>query len=127
LSELRVIKKYPNRRLYDVRLSRYVTLQDIYRLLADQIEIKVLEQRSGRDITRLVLLQVLIDQEATASALLSDAFLTHLIRSYSAAEARAMAQHLERAIDMHLSAAAPPGVERVAQPRASVERPAFAP
>ena len=63
MSELRVIKKYPNRRLYDTVESRYITLDDVRRLVLGRIEFCVIDKRSQQDITRPVLLQVIADQE----------------------------------------------------------------
>jgi polyhydroxyalkanoate synthesis repressor PhaR len=122
VSELRLIKKYPNRRLYDVRLSTYITLQDIYRLLAEHIKIIVLEQPSGREITRSVLMQVLLEQEDTEAARLSDTFLRNLIRSYAATGASETAYHLEHALKMYLNSVSSPVAERLIQPRAIATR-----
>jgi hypothetical protein len=72
MSEPRLIKKYPNRRLYDTELSRYITIDDVRGLIAARTQPRIIEQRSGRDITRSVLLQVIAEQELGSSARLSD-------------------------------------------------------
>jgi polyhydroxyalkanoate synthesis repressor PhaR len=122
MNVLRLIKKYPNRRLYDTRLCTYITLQDIYGLLANNIEIKVLEQPSERDITRSVLMQVLVEQEQTEVARLSNTFLTDLIRSYAARGSSATAQHLEHTLEMSLASNSRSGAERATQPHAIATR-----
>ncbi len=95
MSEPRLIKKYPNRRLYDTQLSRYITLEDVRRLIAAETPVRVLEQRSGRDITRTVLLQVITEQEQGDGATLSEAFLTELIRAYGQVPPDGTKSHLE--------------------------------
>jgi polyhydroxyalkanoate synthesis repressor PhaR len=98
MTDTRIIKKYPNRRLYDTGLSRYVTLQDVRQLVADDVDFVVLEQRSGADITRSVLLQVIVEQEQNGGALLSRRFLSQVIRSYGSGSATQAAGHLERSM-----------------------------
>ena len=61
--ENRVIKKYPNRRLYDTTESKYVTLNDLKELVVNQISFTVVDKKTGDDITRNVLLQIIIEQE----------------------------------------------------------------
>ena len=63
MSEARVIKKYPNRRLYDTVESRYITLADIRRLVVDKIDFVVVDKKTQEDITRSILLQVIAEQE----------------------------------------------------------------
>ena len=82
MSEPRVIKKYPNRRLYDTVESRYITLADIRRLVVDRIEFVVIDKKSQEDITRSILLQVIAEQEHAGEPLMSRDFLSQIIRSY---------------------------------------------
>jgi len=63
MSEPRVIKKYPNRRLYDTVESRYITLADVRRLVVERIEFVVVDKKNNADITRSILLQVIAEQE----------------------------------------------------------------
>jgi polyhydroxyalkanoate synthesis repressor PhaR len=72
----RVIRKYPNRRLYDTVESRYVTLADVRRLFV------VLDRKTQQDITRSILLQVIAEQEGAGESLMSRDFLSQVIRSY---------------------------------------------
>ncbi len=67
MSDPRVIKKYPNRRLYDTVESRYITLADVRKLVVDRIDFVVIDKKSQNDITRSILLQVIADQEHTGS------------------------------------------------------------
>jgi len=80
--EPRVIRKYPNRRLYDTVESRYVTLADIRRLVVERIDFVVLDRKSQQDITRSILLQVIAEQEGGGESLMSRDFLSQVIRSY---------------------------------------------
>ena len=76
----RVIKKYPNRRLYDTEESRYITLADVRELVVDGVDFVVIDKKKGDDITRCILLQVICEQEANGSAVLSIDFLSDVIR-----------------------------------------------
>jgi polyhydroxyalkanoate synthesis repressor PhaR len=82
MSETRVIKKYPNRRLYDTVESRYITLADIRRLVVEKVDFVVVDKKSQEDITRTILLQVIAEQEHRTDPLLSREFLSQVIRSY---------------------------------------------
>ena len=100
MSEMRIIKKYPNRRLYDSVASRYITLADLRRLVVDRIEFKVVEKSSERDITSRVLLQVVADQEHGAEAMLGKDFLLQLIRSYGSAMGGRVRGYLEESLKL---------------------------
>ncbi len=78
----RVIRKYPNRRLYDTQESRYVTLSDIRDLVQDEQDVVVIDKKSGNDITRSILLQVIAEQEQNGGALISLDFLIDIIRRH---------------------------------------------
>ena len=82
MSELRVVKKYPNRRLYDTMESRYITLADIRNLVVKGTDFIVIERKSQEDITRSILLQVIAEQEHLGAPLMSREFLSEIIRSY---------------------------------------------
>jgi polyhydroxyalkanoate synthesis repressor PhaR len=73
-TESRVIKKYPNRRLYDTVESRYITLADIRRLVMDKVDFLVVDKKSQEDITRSILLQVIAEQEHAGEPLMSQDF-----------------------------------------------------
>ena len=78
----RVIRKYANRRLYDATASRHVTLEDIRRLIAGGERVQVLDDRSGEDLTRAVLLQIISEQEQFGAPVLSVQVLEGIIRFY---------------------------------------------
>ena len=82
MSEPRIIKKYPNRRLYDTVQSKYITLSDIRLLVLERIEFVVIDKKSQEDITRSILLQVIAEQEGAGESLMSRDFLSQVIRSY---------------------------------------------
>jgi polyhydroxyalkanoate synthesis repressor PhaR len=76
MSELRIIKKYPNRRLYDTVESRYITLEDVRRLVMERVDFSVVDKRTQQDITRQVLLQVIAELEQRNGTVLSQEFLS---------------------------------------------------
>jgi polyhydroxyalkanoate synthesis repressor PhaR len=80
MSEHRLIRKYVNRRLYDTTQSRYVNLDDLRELIIKGMELKVVEQATGMDITTPVMLQIIAEGERSGSALLSPEFLAGMIR-----------------------------------------------
>jgi polyhydroxyalkanoate synthesis repressor PhaR len=82
MSEPRVIKKYPNRRLYDTVESRYITLADVRRLVVERIDFIVVDKKNNTDITRSILLQVIAEQEHLAEPILSQELMVNVIRSY---------------------------------------------
>ena len=82
MSESRIIKKYPNRRLYDTVESRYITLADIRRLVIERVDFIVIDKKSQTDITRSILLQVIAEQEHGNQPIMSREFLSQVIRSY---------------------------------------------
>jgi polyhydroxyalkanoate synthesis repressor PhaR len=78
----RTIKKYANRRLYDTKASRHVTLEEVRTLIAAGESIKVVDDRTGEDITRTVLMQIIAEQEQSGGPLFTTALLEQLIRFY---------------------------------------------
>ena len=63
MSQVRIIKKYPNRRLYDTEISSYITLEDVRQLIVDREEFTVRDAKSGADLTRSVLMQIIAEHE----------------------------------------------------------------
>ena len=80
MSNIRIIKKYPNRRLYDTEQSRYITLSDIRDLIMKGLEFKVLDTNSGDDLTRSILLQIMLEDESGGEPLFSTNMLAQIIR-----------------------------------------------
>jgi polyhydroxyalkanoate synthesis repressor PhaR len=100
MSEPRVIKKYPNRRLYDTAESRYITLADIRKLVVDRVDFIVLDKKTQDDITRSILLQVIAEQEQQAEPAMSRDFLAQIIRSYGGALPGVMSSYLEQSMKL---------------------------
>ena len=100
MSEPRVIKKYPNRRLYDTTESRYITLTDIRRLVVERIDFVVIDKKSSEDITRSILLQVISESEEHAEPVMSRDFLAQVIRSYGGAMQGVMGSYLEQSLKL---------------------------
>jgi len=82
MAEPRIVKKYPNRRLYDTELSKYVALVDLRKLIHDGVDFKVIDSQSGADITRNILIQIITELEAGEEALFSTDRLIEIIRYY---------------------------------------------
>ena len=100
MSEPRVIKKYPNRRLYDTVESRYITLSDIRKLVVDRIEFVVIDKKTQEDITRSILLQVIAEQEHGGEPLMSRDFLSQVIRSYGGQMQGMIGSYLEQSLKL---------------------------
>jgi len=100
MSEPRVIKKYPNRRLYDTVESRYITLADIRRLVTEKVDFVVIDKKSQEDITRSILLQVISEQEHLGEPLMSQDFLSQVIRSYGGAMHGFVGSYLEQSLKL---------------------------
>src|ERR1700761_302528 len=103
MSELRTIKKYPNRRLYDTVESRYITLSDIRRLVIDRVDFVVIDKKSQEDITRSILLKVITEQEDGVEPLMSRDFLSQIIRSYGGAKQGMIGSYLEQSLKLFAS------------------------
>jgi polyhydroxyalkanoate synthesis repressor PhaR len=103
MSEPRIIKKYPNRRLYDTEESRYITLSDIRRLVVEKIDFVVVDKKSGKDITRSIMLQVISEQEQSGEPIMSRDFLSQIIRSYGGAMQGMVGGYLEQSLRLFMS------------------------
>ena len=103
MSEPRVIKKYPNRRLYDTVESRYITLADVRRLVVERIEFVVVDKKNNADITRSILLQVIAEQEHLAEPILSQDFMVNVIRAYGTNVQGLVSGHLEQNLKQIMS------------------------
>lgn len=91
----RVIKKYPNRRLYDTQTSAYVTLSDIKKLVMAQEAFKVVDAKTNEDLTRSILMQIILEEESAGMPIFSTESLKHIIRFYGHALQGVMAPFLE--------------------------------
>ena len=99
---VRVIKKYPNRRLYDTRISSYITIEDVRQLIVDGEEFEVRDAKSGEDLTRCVLLQIIAEHEQDGEPMLSTQLLSQIIRFYGDSLQGFMGSYLERSMQMFL-------------------------
>ena len=98
----RTIKKYANRRLYDTQASRHVTLEGIRQLVASGEDVLVMDDTTGQDITRSILLQVISEQEQGGRPILSADMLKHIIRFYGNPLQELMGGYLERSMDVFM-------------------------
>ncbi len=94
----RIIKKYPNRRLYDTETSAYITLTDVKQFVLDHQQFEVHDARSGEDLTRSILLQVILEEESGGVPMFSADMLANIIRYYGHSMQGLMGSYLERSI-----------------------------
>ena len=96
--QLRTIKKYPNRRLYDTANSGYITLADVKHMVLDGLEFQVVDAKSGEDLTRAILLQIILEEESGGLPMFSSSMLSQIIRFYGHAMQGMMGTYLEKNI-----------------------------
>ena len=101
-SAQRVIKKYPNRRLYDTTTSTYITLAEVKQLVMASENLVVRDAKTGEDITRSILLQIILEEEAGGAPMFSEAVLANIIRFYGHAMQGFMGSYLERSMQVFL-------------------------
>jgi polyhydroxyalkanoate synthesis repressor PhaR len=97
---IRVIKKYPNRRLYDTQASAYITLSEIRQLVMKSEPLVVRDAKTGDDLTRSILLQIILEEEAAGMPMFSEALLANLIRFYGHALQGYMGPFLEQQLQI---------------------------
>lgn len=100
MNDVRVIKKYPNRRLYDTRISRYITLEEVRQLVLSNARFRVEDKQTGADITRSILLQVIAEQEEGGNPIFSSELLIHIIRYYGDPMQGSISRYLELSIQL---------------------------
>jgi polyhydroxyalkanoate synthesis repressor PhaR len=98
----RLIKKYPNRRLYDTEESRYVTLAEVKGLVMNAISFRVIDSQNDADITRAILLQIIMEQEAGGHPLFTSAMLERFIRFYGNTAQAAFTIFLEQSLELFI-------------------------
>lgn len=96
----RVIKKYPNRRLYDTSASAYITLAEVKQLIMQHEPVVVRDAKSGQDLTRAILLQIILEEEAAGVPMFSEAMLANIIRFYGHAMQSHMGSYIEKNVQM---------------------------
>ena len=94
----RIIKKYPNRRLYDTETSTYITLSDVKKLVLEQAEFRVEDAKTHEDLTRSILLQIILEEESAGAPMFSSDMLSQIIRFYGNAMQGMMGNYLEKNI-----------------------------
>ena len=92
----RVIKKYPNRRLYDTSTSAYITLAEVKQLVMDGESVSVRDAKTGDDLTRSILLQIILEEEAGGAPMFTEAVLANIIRFYGHAMQGFVGAYLEK-------------------------------
>ncbi|MBD8899820.1 polyhydroxyalkanoate synthesis repressor PhaR [Rhodanobacter sp. DHG33] len=98
----RTIKKYPNRRLYDTEISSYITLEEVRQLVLDNEDFEVRDAKTGEDLTRSVLLQIISEHEEKGQPMLSPQLLSQIIRFYGDSLQGFMGPYLERSLQVFL-------------------------
>ncbi len=98
--DIRLIKKYPNRRLYDTQDSRYITLDDAKQMVIDGVVFKVVDQKTGEDLTRSILLQIIMEQESHGEPLFSSDVLSQFIRNYGETTQENFSSFLQASMQM---------------------------
>ena len=102
MADIRIIKKYPNRRLYDTAISSYITLEDVRQLVADEEEFEVRDAKSGEDLTRSVLLQIISEHEDRGQPMFTTKLLAQMIRFYGDSMQGFMGSYLERSLQIFM-------------------------
>ena len=93
---LHIIKKYPNRRLYDTQTSTYITLVDVKRMVLEKDEFEVRDAKTNEDLTRSIMLQIILDEESGGVPLFSSELLAQIIRSYGHVMQGMLGSYLEK-------------------------------
>jgi polyhydroxyalkanoate synthesis repressor PhaR len=102
MAQLRTIKKYPNRRLYDTEISSYITLEEVRQLVLDNEEFEVRDAKTGDDLTRSVLLQIISEHEERGQPMFTTNLLSQIIRFYGDSLQGFMGSYLEKSLQIFL-------------------------
>ena len=109
----RIIRKYPNRRLYDVANDGYITLADVKQLVLKNIAFRVVDARTGADLTRPILLQIILEEEAGATPMFSAEMLAEIVRFHGSAQQTMVGAYMEENVNTFL------GIQKRLQERAT--------
>ena len=93
---MRILKKYPNRRLYDTEVSSYITLADVKAMVLQGLDFEVRDAKTGDDLTRSILLQIILEEETDGVPIFSTSMLSQIIRFYGHAMQGMMGSYLEK-------------------------------
>jgi len=99
----RIIKKYPNRRLYDTANSGYITLVDVKQMVLENLDFRVIDAKTGNDLTRTILLQIILEEEAGGMPMFSSEMLAQMIRFYGSAQQTIMGSYIEQNVTAFLA------------------------
>ncbi len=102
MNDIRIIKKYPNRRLYDTQTSTYITVTDVKQLVLDREVFKVVDAKTNDDLTRAILLQIILEEESGGKPIFSEMVLSNIIRFYGHAMQGMMGMYLEKNVQAFL-------------------------
>ena len=102
MAQVRTIKKYPNRRLYDTEISSYITLEEVRQLVLDNEEFEVRDAKTGDDLTRSVLLQIISEHEERGQPMFTTHLLSQIIRFYGDSLQGFMGSYLEKSLQIFL-------------------------
>ena len=102
MSETRIIKKYPNRRLYDTEESKYITLEDVRHLVLAGVDFLVKDVKTDEDLTRNILLQIISEQEHSGEPFFTNDLLTQIIRSYGDSVQSMAGSYLQKSMELFL-------------------------
>jgi len=103
VSDIRIIKKYPNRRLYDTKISSYITLQDIKELVMSYNEFKVIDAKTKEDLTRCTLMQLIAEEENNGNPILTSEILKEFVRFYGDSMQAMMSRFLEHSVKLFMA------------------------
>ena len=109
----RIIRKYPNRRLYDVANDGYITLADVKQLVLKNVAFQVVDAKSGADLTRAILLQIILEEEAGAAPMFSTEMLAQIVRFHGTAQHTMVGAYMEENVNTFL------GIQKRLQERAT--------
>lgn len=101
MSDKRIIKKYPNRRLYDTGISSYITLDDVKKLVLKGIDFTVVDVRTNEDLTRPILMQIIADQEHGENPIFSTNALTRIILTYGKTNQFFLSDYLSKCLEIY--------------------------
>jgi polyhydroxyalkanoate synthesis repressor PhaR len=120
-SGVRVLKKYPNRRLYDTQSSSYITLADVKKMVLDGEDFEVRDAKDSADLTRSILLQIILEEESGGVPMFSTEMLSQIIRFYGDAMQGAMGAVLEQNLKAAAQMQAQLAQQALANPVASMQ------
>ena len=98
-SKPRIIKKYPNRRIYDTHDSKYITVSDVREMVVNGVDFQIIDAQSEKDITRSVLLQIIIEQDSESNPLFSTDNLQNFIRYYGENQSQGFSDFINQSLN----------------------------